>query len=134
MNQRSASDIPDSGRTHSRLRFELILASALLAVGLFLVPAAVYWVGLALLGPYGDGAGMGAFYADFFGDLASGAGRAWGLALGPVLVVSWVRLLFIRRGAEPEDDADDTPQKPPVRAKPAATASRRVEPRVSMDP
>ena len=79
-------------RAPHRLRLELILGSVLLALGLFAVPAIVYWVGIKLLGPYGDGAdvGLGTFYADFFGDLASGTGRAWSLALGPLVLVSLV--------------------------------------------
>lgn len=128
------ADVTDSGQPRPRLRFELILGSALLAVGLFVLPAAIYFVGNALLGPYGDKAGLGTFYADFFGDLASASGRAWTLALGPLVLISWLRLLFLRRKAEPVD-ADQAPAPPPTRARPATEAAgRRVEPRVSLDP
>lgn len=114
----------------SRLRFELILGSALLAIGLFALPAAVFYVGSGLLGPYGEKAGVGTFYADFFGDLASASGRAWALALGPLVLVSWVRLLFMRRPVAPSED-----EAPPPRVRPASeAASRRVEPRVSLEP
>jgi len=125
-------------RSSHRLRFELILGSVLLALGLFAVPAIVYWVGIKLLGPYGEGAGvsLSTFYADFFGDLASGTGRAWNLALGPLVLVSLVRLLFVRRPPNglPEGELDEeariappqpVPQQPP--------AARRKEPSVNFD-
>ena len=77
----------DPEPSNDRLRFELIFASIWLGVGLFLVPALIFWVGIAMLGPYGEGtgAGLGTFYADFFGDLATGEVRAWLLALGPLI-------------------------------------------------
>lgn len=132
MAQRFFASPRDSGAGQSRLRFELILASTLLATGLFLVPAGVYEVGKSLLGPYGDGVGLGTFYADFFGALASGTGRAWTLALGPLVLVSLLRLLFIRRPAEHMDEPDEPPRPSAVHA--ASRSSRRVEPRVSLDP
>lgn len=126
------ADIAEASPNRHRLRFELILGSALLAVGLFVVPAAVYLVGNALLGAYGENATLGVFYADFFGDLASASGRAWTLALGPLVLISWLRLLFLKRKAEPDEDAASPP---PARVRPATEASgRRVEPRVSLDP
>lgn len=128
------ADITDSGQPKPRLRFELILGSVLLAAGLFALPAAIYFVGNALLGPYGDKAGLGTFYADFFGDLAAASGRAWTLALGPLVLISWLRLLFLKRKAEPVDK-DQPPSPPPARIRPATEAAgRRVEPRVSLDP
>lgn len=126
------ADATDANPPRPRLRFELILGSVLLAVGLFVLPAAIYFVGNALLGPYGDQAGLGAFYVDFFGDLASASGRAWTLALGPLVLISWLRLLFLKRKAQPRDDE---PAPPPTRTRPATEAAgRRVEPRVSLDP
>lgn len=126
--------IPEAAPHSHRLRFELIVGSALLAVGLFVVPAAVYLVGNALLESYGENATLGTFYADFFGDLASASGRAWTLALGPLVLISWVRLLFLKRKAEPAPD-EDAASPPPTRVRPATEASgRRIEPRVSLDP
>jgi hypothetical protein len=114
------------------MRFELILASLLLALGLFVLPALIYWVGNALLGPYGTGPAthLGTFYADFFGDLASGSIRTWCLALGPLIVISLVRLIFLRR----PDESVEPPQESAPR-KPAAKAQneRRIEPRVTLD-
>ncbi len=118
----------DAEPNNQRLRFELILASVWLAVGLFLVPAMIFWVGITLLGPYGDGAGagMGSFYADFFGDLATGNVRAWLIALGPLIVLSLIRAIFLigRRASAPAEPPPDEP--PPSRS----TDHRRVEPSV----
>lgn len=114
-----------------RLRFELILGSIWLGIGLFLMPALVYWVGVTLLGPYGEGAGLGTFYGDFFGDLASASARAWTVALGPLVLISLLRLIFLRRpGTDVADEIDAAPRQ----SKPAAAVeNRRVEPRVSLD-
>lgn len=144
---RASYDAYNAPRTRSRTGFELILGSSLLAFGLFVLPTAVFFVGQALLGPYGEvaagreSAGLGAFYANFFGDLASFSGRAWGLALGPLVLISCIRLLFVRRtGAEPDDAGNDVPppRSPPrpqprvERARPRGEAGgRRVEPRIS---
>lgn len=117
---------PTTSRAANRLRFELIVGSVLLASGLFAVPAVVYLVGIKLLGPYGEGTGLGAFYAEFFADLASGTARAWSLVLGPLLTVSAVRLLFLKRPAiDQGDDEED--------AAPGATGNRRQEPSVHLD-
>src|SRR5690606_26374968 len=75
----------DEPTAHNRLRFEAISASIWLAFGLFALPAASYAVGATLLGPYQEDprrAGLGAFYAEFFSDLAQPSGRAWWLAVG----------------------------------------------------
>jgi len=110
------------------MRFELIFGSVWLALGLFILPAVIFWVGIALLGPYGEGqgAGMGSFYGDFYGDLAQGEVRAWALALGPLLLISLIRLIFIGTRPKPEPDAQELAAPPPSR--PAET--RRVEPRI----
>lgn len=120
------------------LRFELIFGSIWLAVGLFVMPALVYWVGLALLGPYGGGGGsgngLGTFYGDFFGDLASASGRAWTLALGPLALVSLLRLIFLPRPASDEADNDAAlRQSYPEAPAEKRPGGRRVEPRVSLD-
>ncbi|HEY4367379.1 MAG TPA: hypothetical protein VGN07_09130 [Steroidobacteraceae bacterium] len=133
MPQPSVEPAPKRPSSPHRLRFELILASVLLAFGLFAVPALVYWVGIKMLGPYGDGDGasQAVFYTDFFGDLATPVARAWALALGPLVVVSLVRLLFIRR-PEPGGEQDDAPRQVPARAQ-APVSGRRKEPSVNLD-
>ncbi|WP_129777533.1 hypothetical protein [Peristeroidobacter soli] len=125
-------------RTH-RLRFELIFGSLWLALGLFVLPALIYWVGGALLGPYGENASLGTFYSDFFGDLAGGSGRAWTIALGPLLLIYLMRAIFIGVKADgverPSLDDDEPP--PPRRAPPPkekeARRPARVEPRMGGD-
>jgi|HigsolmetaAR201D_1030396.scaffolds.fasta_scaffold22470_2 hypothetical protein len=111
-----------------RLRFELIFASVWLAVGLFVVPALIFWVGITLLGPYGDGTGegLGSFYADFFGDLATGDIRTWLLALGPLILISLIRLVFIGvRGTD--ESPEKSSSEPPT---PRTVEPRRIEPRI----
>jgi len=123
-------DRPELDRNR-RTRFELIFASIWLAVGLFLLPAIIFTVGITLLGPYGEGqgAGMGTFYGDFYGDLAEGEVRAWALALGPLVLISLIRLIFIGAKPKPEPVAEEPPRK--VTSRPAE--SRRVEPRISAE-
>ena len=123
-------DSSDEQRPGQRLRFELIFASLWLAFGLFLLPALIYWVGNALLGAYGENAGLSTFYVDFFGDLADASGRAWGLALGPLLLIYLLRAVFIgvksRAPEQSEDDFDAVARPAPRR--PASKPVARKEP------
>jgi hypothetical protein len=127
MEERTTSSL----RQH-RLRFELIFASVWLGFGLFLLPALIFWVGITMLGPYGEGqgAGMGTFYGDFFGDLAEGEGRAWSLALGPLVLIYALRAIFIGTRPRTEPQAASEPELPPAHK---AADARRVEPRISAD-
>lgn len=129
MTHSSTPPAPDTPSHPNRLRFELIVGSILLAFGLFVLPGLVFWVGSTLLGPYGKEAGIGTFYGNFFGDLASGVGRVWALALGPLIIIELIRLLFLRRSAPTTHDDGAPPQRTPR----SVTDSRRVEPRVSLD-
>jgi hypothetical protein len=116
----------DGGR---RLRFELIFASIWLAIGLFLVPALTFSVGIVMLGPYGEapGGGLGTFYGDFFGDLANGEVRAWALALGPLALISLIRAVFI--GTRPKVEAEVQPAPTPE-PRTQIPDHRRKEPRI----
>lgn len=116
---------------HARLRFEIIFASVWLAFGLFLLPAAIFLVGGGLLGPYGENGTMGTFYGDFFADLAEPSVRAWALALGPLVLVSLVRLVFAGVGG-PTPDADVPVRKEPAAPKRGANPPR-VEPRIGAE-
>jgi len=130
----TTDDLPPPPRSaaRSRARFELAFASGLLAFGLFALPAIVFVVGVTLLGPYGENRGMGAFYANFFRDLAEPSGRTWAIAIGPLLLVSVVRLLWLRRPGQDVDGpaGDDATHKPrPIKSK----DQKRIEPSVSSD-
>ena len=124
----------DNPPHRNRTRFELIFASIWLAVGLFLLPALIFWVGVVVLGPYGEGqgAGMGTFYGDFFGDLAQGEVRAWVLALGPLVLITLLRAIFW--GTRPRPEGPDIPDvRSPIPASARPAEARRVEPRISSD-
>ena len=118
----------DDNRVRRRLRFEVIVASIWLAVGLFVLPATIFAVGGALLGPYGDNGGLGRFYGDFFGDLAEPSVRTWAIALGPLVLISLLRLVFAGAGREPQE-----PRDRPTPARHTTDEHRRVEPSVSTD-
>ena len=119
----------DDTPSHHRMRFELIFGSVWLALGLFILPALIFWVGITMLGPYGEGqgAGMGTFYGDFYGDLANGEVRAWALALGPLVLISLIRVTFIGTRPKPERVVDAEAEAPSL---PRSADPRRVEPRI----
>ena len=114
-----------------RARFELIFAAIWLAVGLLLLPALIFAVGGSLLGPYGDNGGLGRFYGDFFGDLAEPSVRAWAIALGPLALISILRLIFAGAGHQPERPGDQEEERPAAPRRHTTEDHRRVEPRVS---
>lgn len=115
-----------------RVRFELAFASALLAFGLFVLPAVIYVVGVALLGPYGENQGMGALYANFFRDLVKPSGRTWIIALGPLLLISVARLLWLRKAGERIEEPQADVATHNARAVDPGER-KRIEPRVSGD-
>jgi hypothetical protein len=79
---------------HPRLRKELVLGAACFGFGLFVLPALIYLVGVRVLGAYGGGPHIGAFYGDFFRNLIDGAGRTWFIVVGPYFLLIVVRLIF----------------------------------------
>jgi hypothetical protein len=83
-------------------------------------------VGGALLGPYGDNGRLGRFYGDFFGDLAEPSVRAWAIALGPLVLIYLLRLVFAGTGHKSQE-----PQDRPSTPRHAAEEHRRVEPSVT---
>jgi hypothetical protein len=114
-----------------RARFEAIFASIWLVVGLLVLPAAIFMVGGALLGPYGDNGGLGRFYGDFFGDLAEPSVRAWSIALGPLVLITLLRLVFA--GTHRRPDEPQTQQQRPASHRRTPEEARRVEPSVSTE-
>jgi hypothetical protein len=128
-----ADDVVAASPARRRARFELIFAGIWLAVGLLLLPALIFTIGGSLLGPYGDNGGLGRFYGDFIGDLAEPSVRAWAIALGPLVLISILRLIFVGAGREPEKPRDREEQGPAPSRRHAADDHRRVEPRVSGD-
>lgn len=125
-----ADDATARNRHGRRARFELIFASIWVAVGLFALPALIFAVGGALLGPYGENAGLGRFYGDFFGDLGEPSVRAWSIVLGPLVLISLLRLVFAGAGRAPGKPQQEE-RSPPSRRTPEE--QRRVEPRVSTE-
>jgi hypothetical protein len=79
----------------SPLKYELVLAVTLLAVGLILVPAAIYWFGEAVVGDYAGEEGMWGLVRSIWADAGNGRPAAWGLLLAPYLVVQLVRLSVV---------------------------------------
>ncbi|MFO7305145.1 MAG: hypothetical protein C0P74_006460 [Gammaproteobacteria bacterium] len=131
----TADPVAEHARGKQRLRFELAFASVWLAIGLFALPALIYVVGILMLGPYGEGWGLGRFYTDFFKDLAGLSPRAWSIALGPLILITVLRLLFFDVRAPREDRSAASPPAPRTQ-RPASRAPRgpsRVEPRISLE-
>jgi hypothetical protein len=95
-----SSDSPAPGSAARRLRFELILAGVLLAIGFGLMPLAVFLVGQQILGDYGGG--LGTFYGDLYAALGRGERGAWILLTSPLIGIELLRLLVLplrrRRG------------------------------------
>jgi hypothetical protein len=123
-------DVAATNPSRRRVRFELIFAAIWLVVGLLLLPALIFAVGGSLLGPYGDNGGLGRFYGDFFGDLGEPSVRAWSIALGPLVLISILRLIFVGAG-RPAQPVEEERPAPPRRH--VTEDHRRVEPRVSGD-
>lgn len=136
-----ADDLSDGQRRGRRLRFELIFVSVWLAFGLFLLPALIFCVGGAVFGPYGENAGLSTFYIDFFEDLADASGRAWSIALGPLLVIYPLRAIFLGVQSDRlererfEDEAPVARSRAPAKREHKRSADRptRIEPRMSGD-
>jgi hypothetical protein len=98
--------------------------------GVAILPALVYHVGQVLLGPYRPDAGMGAFYSDLYGYLATFSPWAWMLVMGPYLAVQFLRLLWLPLGGPPRRaprppgaSASGTRTEPPFDAAPVASYS-----------
>jgi hypothetical protein len=82
-------------RPRDRLRKELTIFSVMVAIGLVVLPFAIFKTGEVLLGDYSsEGHGMGHLYGDILGGLSAGDWNAWLLVLGPWLGVMLLRSLW----------------------------------------
>ena len=90
----------------SWIRRELIWLAVLLPLGFLALPAAVFTVGVELLGEYRPDGGMGRFYADLYSATGAGDPWAWLLLLGPWLGVTAIRLLWRPLRARPDADTE----------------------------
>lgn len=76
---------------NSILKREVAIAAGLLAFGLLVLPLAIYAVGQALIGDYGDDLGMLALVENIWRDFLTLRPGAWLLVLGPYAVVQVIR-------------------------------------------
>ena len=82
------------------VRRELIFLGIAFAAGFILIPLAIWLVGNRILGPYTHaqdptaGTGPARLLADFYWGLTHGSVIFWCVALGPYLLISFVRLFW----------------------------------------
>lgn len=99
---RKAAPLPGPAQAQepsSQLINELLLAGGALVVGLLVTPALFWMMARGVIGPYTRGAdghslGVFNFLNDYFGQLGHGSQMAWLVALGPLLVLSFARLVW----------------------------------------
>lgn len=78
----------------SAVKFELVLAMTLLAIGMLVLPIAVYWVGQLVIGPYENDGGVVGLIGAIWDDLGRGSPAAWILVLSPYVVIQLFRVSF----------------------------------------
>ncbi len=91
------TELPADPSGTLRARQELLLLGSALAFGLVAIPLLIWIVGHWTLGPYthgdsGPGYGPMTLFADYFTGLSRGIPGYWIVALGPVALLSAVRL------------------------------------------
>lgn len=74
-------------------RRELTMAAAAFAVGFFVLPLAIFWLGQHVLGNYAPGAGVLDLADQIWGDFLQLAPAAWLLIFSPYLLLQLARLL-----------------------------------------
>jgi hypothetical protein len=76
------------------LRREIIIGAVSFALGFFVLPLAIYWVGRELIGPYSTDASTGALTLaeSIWADLLRFRLTAWVLVLAPYGMVQLLRL------------------------------------------
>jgi hypothetical protein len=83
-----------------RVRLELIILGIALFCGFVLVPLAIWLVGNRILGPYTHGqdtsnGGPMRLLGDFFTGLGHGSVIFWCVVIGPYVILSLARLLYL---------------------------------------
>ena len=86
-------------KTVAIVRRELILLAIALIAGFVLIPLAIWLVGNRILGPYTHGldttaGGPMRLLGDFYAGLTHGSVIFWCVALGPYLLIWFVRLFW----------------------------------------
>jgi len=118
--------LPPSGNK-ARIKRELWWMLGALSAGIVVLPALVYWVGTTLLGPYDAAsagkAHIGSFYGDVFRDLAVPALAAWSIVLGPLVVVTLLRLILLPWSTIPTPSSS-TPPTPDLAQVPTSPIRR----------
>jgi hypothetical protein len=93
-----APDSPASERYSAGVRRELLFSGIALACGLILMPVLIWLVGNRVLGPYTHGQEPGAgpmrLLGDFYVGLGHGSVIFWSVALGPYVLLWFVRILY----------------------------------------
>jgi hypothetical protein len=70
---------------------ELALAALLLAMGLVVLPIAVYWVGQHVVGDYAAEGGLWGLVGEIWAGLGQANFLAWALVLSPYVVIQLAR-------------------------------------------
>jgi hypothetical protein len=100
-------------RTASRGERELWFAGCAIAFGLFVLPFLIYLAGKTTLGPHEQG-GLGAYLLDFLKGLVRPHAAYWLIVLGPYLIISLGRGLWLtRRRLRANAAAQSSPPAPP---------------------
>jgi hypothetical protein len=94
-----APQVPHSA-TARRLRRELVILGIALFCGFVVIPLAIWLVGNRILGPYSHGqdtsnGGPLRLLGDFFTGLGHGSVIFWCVVIGPYVILSLARLLYL---------------------------------------
>jgi hypothetical protein len=113
----------------------LILLAGAVLLGLVVVPLLIWMVGNHILGPYTHGnnlhAGPMALLGDFYEGLSKGWLSYWIVAVGPLVIIVFVRAAW--ELIVPKRDAAQKPPPPPPPNKSNKSPKSRIEPFVAKD-
>jgi hypothetical protein len=112
--------------TLSAVSRELTILAVALVIGIIVVPLLIWAVGSRVLGPYTHGANTHAGPLALLGDFLSGLGHGWVsywlVALGPALMIAFIRLVYGLLRPRPQEQP---PQTNPVADPPRSPAGSR---------